>query len=221
VVSHRDTDHAGGAPSILAALPVRELLTGLEPGHPLREARGPDGMSVPHLDCAAGQQWAWDGVHFEVLHPPAGTWQAGTKPNTMSCVIRVQDSGGRSTLLTGDIEAAQERDLVERFGPRLRSNVLLVPHHGSQTSSTAEFLSAVAPEHAVVQAGYRGRFGHPHPAVLARYAAKGIAVVRTDHCGAWAWGAEGAWCTRDVRRRYWQWQAPLALPEGGAVVASE
>jgi competence protein ComEC len=221
VISHRDTDHAGGAQAILAALPVTEMLTGLEPWHPLRDMPGLDGMRVPHLDCAAGQRWQWDGVQFEVLHPPTDTWHPGTKPNAMSCVLRVQDSGGRSALLTGDIEAEQERALVERLGPRLKSNVLLVPHHGSRTSSTAAFLDAVAPQYAVVQAGYRSRFGHPHPTVLARYAARGIAVVRTDHCGAWGWRAEGAWCTRDVRRRYWHWQAPAAAPVGGAVVATE
>jgi competence protein ComEC len=221
VVSHRDTDHIGGAQAILATLPVTELLTGLEPGHPLRDVRGPDGISVPHVDCTAGQRWQWDGVDFEVLHPPADAWQPGTRPNTMSCVLRVRDGRGRGALLTGDIEAAQEQFLVERLGAELRSDVLVVPHHGSQTSSSAAFLATVAPAQAVVQVGYRSRFGHPHPAVLARYAAAGIAVVRTDHCGAWVWRAEGVACTRDVRRRYWHWQAPVAPPAGGAVVATE
>ncbi|MFZ5551343.1 MAG: ComEC/Rec2 family competence protein [Pseudomonadota bacterium] len=220
VVSHRDTDHVGGAAAILATLPVAELRTGLEPGHALRHATGPDGMSVPHVDCEAGQSWQWDGVTFEVLHPPAGAWEPGTKPNAMSCVVRVQDSRGRSALLTGDIEAEQEQALVERFGAALQSDTLLVPHHGSQTSSTAAFLAAVKPALAVVQVGYRSRFGHPHPAVLARYAAARIPVVRTDHCGAWAQQPDGAWCTRAVRKRYWHWQAPASSPEGGAVVAS-
>jgi competence protein ComEC len=220
VISHRDTDHVGGAAALLATLPVAELRTGLEPGHALRQATGPDGMGVPHVDCEVGQSWQWDGVSFEVLHPPAGTWKPGTKPNAMSCVVRVQDSRGRSALLTGDIEAEQERALVEQHGARLKSDTLLVPHHGSQTSSTAAGRAAGQPAQAVVQAGYRSRFGHPHPAVLARYAAARIPVVRTDHCGAWHWQADGAWCTRSVRRRYWHWQAPASSPEGGAVVAS-
>ncbi len=220
VLSHRDTDHVGGAAAVLAALPVGEMRTGLEPGHPLRRAVGRDGAPVPQLDCAAGQSWHWDGVRFEVLHPTAGAWQPGLKPNAMSCVVRVQDAEGRSALLTGDIEAGQEQALVERLGPALRSDILLVPHHGSQTSSSAAFLAAVQPRQAVIQVGYRSRFGHPNPAVLARYAAAGIPVVRSDHCGAWQWRASGAACTRDVRRRYWHWQPPADPPAGGAVVAS-
>ncbi|MEK8031333.1 DNA internalization-related competence protein ComEC/Rec2 [Ideonella sp. DXS29W] len=220
VISHRDTDHVGGAQAIVSAVPVVELRTGLEPGHPLRQARGVGGEVVPHVDCEAGQSWHWDGVTFEVLHPPAGWWRPGIKPNAMSCVVRVQDAAGRSALLTGDIEADQERALVERYGSALHSDILLVPHHGSQTSSTAAFLAAVRPAQAVVQVGYRSRFGHPHPAILARYAGEGISVVRTDHCGAWQWQPDGASCTRAVRQRYWHWRAPASLPAGGAVVAS-
>ncbi|MFO1340641.1 MAG: DNA internalization-related competence protein ComEC/Rec2 [Burkholderiaceae bacterium] len=221
VLSHRDSDHVGGAPALLAGLPVAELRTGLEPGHPLRHATGPQGQPVPHLDCEAGQRWDWDGVHFEVLHPDAGAWHAGLKPNAMSCVVRVVDAAGRSALLTGDIEADGEQALVDRLGPALHSDILLVPHHGSQTSSTAAFLAAVQPQQAVIQVGYRSRFGHPHPAVMARYVAAGIAVVRTDHCGAWRWGDDGAWCTRAVRRRYWHWVDALPSPAGGAVVATD
>jgi competence protein ComEC len=221
VLSHRDTDHVGGAPAVLAALPVGELRTGLEPGHPLRQSVGPSGQPVPHVDCEAGQAWDWDGVHFEVLHPAAGAWHPGVKPNAMSCVVRVSDAAGHSALLTGDIEADQEAELVERLGPALHSDILLIPHHGSQTSSTAAFLSAVRPRLAVAQVGYRSRFGHPHPAVLARYAAAGIPVVRTDHCGAWVFEDAGAWCTRTVQRRYWHWQPPATSPAGGAVVANE
>lgn len=208
MVTHRDTDHIGGAAAILAALPVAELHTGIEPGHPLRRTAGPDGLAVPHLDCTAGQAWQWDGVLFELLHPPAGAWAPGTKPNAMSCVLRVQDARGRSALLAGDIEAPQEQALVDAAADKLRSDILLVPHHGSQTSTSAPFLAAVGPQVAVVQAGYHNRFGHPHPAVLARLQAAGISVVRTDHCGAWRWQDDGARCTREVRARYWHWQAP-------------
>lgn len=221
VLSHRDTDHVGGAPALLAALPVGEMRTGLEPGHPLRQARGPGGEPVPNVDCEAGQSWEWDGVRFQVLYPAAGAWHPGLKPNAMSCVVRVIDAAGRSALLTGDIEADQEAALVERFGPALHSDVLLIPHHGSQTSSSPAFLAAVRPRLAVAQLGYRNRFGHPHPDVLARYAAAGIPVVRTDHCGAWVLDDAGAWCTRDVQARYWHWQPAATSPAGGAVVANE
>ncbi|WP_374673837.1 DNA internalization-related competence protein ComEC/Rec2 [Ideonella sp.] len=226
VISHRDTDHAGGAAAVLQAMAVQEVLSSLEPAHPLRAARGPGGRAVPHRPCEAGQAWSWDGVRFEVLHPPPGPAAASPAgrepaPNTRSCVVRVVDGAGRAVLLTGDIEAAQEQWLA---GPAnaahdLRADVLIVPHHGSRTSSTDALLAAVRPRVAVLQAGYRNRYGHPHPTVLARYAALGIPVVRTDQCGAWMWSDDGARCTREVRRRYWHWRPAAEPPEGGAVVA--
>ncbi|MBT9595934.1 MAG: DNA internalization-related competence protein ComEC/Rec2 [Vitreoscilla sp.] len=214
VLSHRDADHVGGAAALLAQLPVGELRSSLEPGHPLLAGR----LNLP---CVAGQRWAWDGVQFEFLHPPTATPAPGTRPNAQSCVLRVRAADGLSALLTGDIEAPQEQALVERLGAALRSDILLVPHHGSRTSSTPAFLAAVAPRVAVIQVGYRSRFGHPHPAVLSRYAASGVAVQRTDQCGAWVWRDGGAWCTRTVRRRYWHAPGAEASPAGGAVVASE
>jgi competence protein ComEC len=88
----------------------------------------------------------------------------------------------------------------------LRSDVLIVPHHGSRTSSTAAFLDAVQPRIAVFQAGYRNRFGHQAPDVLARYVSRGIEVHASPACGAWRWEARGApagVCQRDAVRRYW------------------
>ncbi len=209
VLSHRDTDHVGGAASVLAALPPRALLSSLEPGHALLQG------AVPQRRCAAGQAWDWDGVHFEVLHPMVEDYAQAQKSNAMSCVLRIADAQGRSALLTGDIEAPQEAALLQRLGPALRSDILLVPHHGSRTSSSAEWLDAVQPRVAVVQAGYRSRFGHPAPDVLARYAERGIPLVRTDQCGAWLWHDGAAVCTRQVQRRYWHW----VLPAAGADVA--
>jgi competence protein ComEC len=121
-------------------------------------------------------------------------------------VLRVRDASGRSALLTGDIEAAQEAALVQRYGTTLASHWLLVPHHGSRTSSTTAFLDAVRPELAWVQAGYRSRYGHPAPDVMARYAERSIAVQRSDRCGAWQWRRGEALCERDERRRYWHWR---------------
>jgi competence protein ComEC len=204
VLSHRDADHVGGAASLLRALPVRALSSSLEPGHPLLPG---DPEGVPHAPCHAGQRWVWDGVAFEVLHPPQADLQRSTlKPNAVSCVLRVQGANG-SLLLAGDIEALQEAALVREQAAKLKSDVLLVPHHGSKTSSTPAFLQAVAPRIAIVQAAHRSRFGHPAPAVLARYQAQGAAVVRSDTCGAFAWhGAmapQPGDCTRWAARRYW------------------
>ena len=222
MLSHRDADHVGGATSLLAGWPVAALQSSLGPEHPLVQAAARRG--VPHQRCDAGQQWDWDGVHFEVLHPGAAEHAAARKSNALSCVLRVQDSTGQSALLTGDIEAPQEAALVDRLGPALASTWLLVPHHGSRTSSSAAFLDAVSPRTALVQAGYRSRYGHPAPDVMARYAQRGIEVVRTDDCGAWLWQDGRASCTRDVRRRYWHWSghaaAPVLAPAGGAEVAN-
>ncbi len=215
MLSHRDTDHVGGAAALLAALPVTALWSSLGASHPLRSA------SVPHTRCEAGQHWVWDGVSFTVLHPRADDYRRqDPKPNTMSCVLRVADAQGRSLLLSGDIEAEQEQRLVQDRAAALASRVLVVPHHGSKTSSSAVFLDAVAPQVAVVQAGYRNRFGHPVPSVMARYAERGIAVQRTDACGAWVWPSDGGdlagYCERDERARYWHHRAR----GGGAELAT-
>jgi competence protein ComEC len=141
------------------------------------------------------------------------------KTNALSCVLRVVDGRGRSALLTGDVEAAGESRLVARAradpAATLRSDVLVVPHHGSRTSSTDAFLDAVRPRVAVIQVGYRSRYGHPAPVVVARYGAHGIPVVRTDHCGAWLWADDQARCTRALRRRYWSWQGTPAAARPG------
>ena len=118
-------------------------------------------------------------------------------------MLRIEDAGGRSALLAGDAEAPQEALMVAAGRDALRSELLLVPHHGSRTSSTPDFLDAVAPRLAVVQAGYRSRFGHPAPDVMQRYAERGIRVVRSDRCGAFLWTPEESRCQRDAARRYW------------------
>ncbi len=203
MLSHRDLDHVGGAPAVLAAVTVGAMSSSLTADHPLMATA--QGQGVPHTLCVAGQSWDWDGVHFAVLQPLAEDHVRDLKPNALSCVLRVQDAAGRSALLTGDIEAPQEAALLQRLGAAgLHSDVLLVPHHGSRTSSTSAFLDAVAPDVAVVQAAYRSRSGHPAPDVMQRYAERGIAVVRSDRCGAWTLQADGAaLCQRQTARRYW------------------
>mgnify|MGYP000844053964 CR=1 FL=1 len=198
VLSHRDTDHVGGAATLTRGLPVAQLSSSLEPEHPLLQA------GLPHRPCEAGQRWAWDGVQFELLHPASGL--QSDKPNARSCVLRIRDAEGRTALLLGDLPAEEERQLVARE-PALRTDVLLVPHHGSKTSSSPELLAATQPAVALVQAGYRSRFGHPAPPVLARYQAAGITVIDSPACGAWTWDsrtppAQGV-CTRTQEPRYW------------------
>ena len=199
VLSHRDSDHVGGARTLLGALDVDALSSSLEDGHPLL------GAAREQRRCSAGQHWRWDDVEFTVLHPAAEDYARALRPNAMSCVLRVA-SAGRSVLLTGDIEREPEAALVAAHGDALRSDVLIAPHHGSKTSSSAPFLDAVRPRIAVFQAGYRNRFGHPAAEVLERYRERGVAVVASPACGAWQWRADAApdgACQREVARRYW------------------
>jgi len=216
MLSHRDTDHVGGAASLHTALPIERWSSSLAPEHPLLA------LAREHRRCDAGQQWQWDGVQFAVLHPTAADHDRHSKSNAVSCVLQVRDAAGRSVLLTGDIEAPQEAALVARLGEQLRSTLLLVPHHGSRTSSSAGFLDAVHPQVAMVQAGYRSRFGHPAPEVLARYQSRGIMLVRSDRCGAWTWGDDAFRCARETRRRYWHWtDAALGAEVASATDAGE
>jgi len=174
VVTHEDVDHLGGALTVLESVQVRSLASSLPPGHALN-ALVPDA-----LRCSAGRRWEWDGVRFEFLHPPIG-WEAARR-NNQSCVLRVE-AGGTAMVLTGDIERAAE-DLLARNAALLKADILLVPHHGSRTSSSEQFIVAVAPRWAIVPAGYRNRFGHPAREVLARYETAGVHVLRTDLDGA-------------------------------------
>ena len=202
VVSHRDSDHSGGAASLLASQPQAQLLSSVELGHPLQALR-------PVQRCVVGQDWDWDGVRFEVLHPQAADYANPAKPNALSCVLRVSN-GSYTALLVADIEQAQEAQLLARHAP-LRADVLLVPHHGSKTSSSPAFLDAVQPRLALVQAGYRNRFGHPAPPVLQRYQARGIPVVDSSHCGAATWQSQQPSqlrCDRQADPRYWQHRPP-------------
>jgi len=202
VLSHRDSDHTGGAPAVLAMQPQAALSSSIEAAHPLQSVR-------PARRCEAGQRWSWDGVDFEILHPAAGDYLSFTKPNAVSCVLRIAN-GGATVLLAGDIERLQEAALVSRAAD-LRADVLLAPHHGSKSSSSAVFLEAVRPRIALVQAGYRNRFGHPAPEVVERYAAQGVKLVESVPCGAVLWrsrepGEVG--CERERNARYWHHRLP-------------
>ncbi len=208
VLSHRDSDHTGGAAAVLGAQPQAALLSSLEDHHELLAPRAGQ-------RCLSGQRWDWDGVQFEVLHPQAEDFDRARRSNALSCVLRVSN-GATAVLLAGDIEKAQEARLVQADAA-LRADVLLVPHHGSKTSSTAAFLDAVAPRLALVQAGYRNRFGHPAAEVQARYAERGIEMVQTPACGAAHWRSgqpSRVQCERAIQPRYWQHHVKSARSDG-------
>jgi competence protein ComEC len=209
VVSHRDSDHAGGMEAVGAAWPQARWLSSFD--------------ADPARRCVAGQQWEWDGVRFEVLHPqpfhygPDGRGLLDS--NAMSCVLRVANSQ-HSAWLGGDIDAAQETRLA-LARPDERATLLLAPHHGSLTSSSPVLLNTLQPRWVLVQSGYRNRFGHPAPAVLERYQARGIAWVNSPDCGAATWRStepDTVHCQRQAQRRYWRAAPPL--PGTGGPLAS-
>lgn len=161
IISHGDMDHRGGWPAVKKGMEVASVLGW--------------GATTP---CRAGQQWLWDGVWFRVVHPSPGDWS----DNDSSCVLHISGPGG-SALLTGDIEAAAEARLAARV-PGLSAAVMTVPHHGSATSSSWPFVRLVAPDYAVVAAGWHNRWGFPAVAVVARYRAVGARVLDTGRLGA-------------------------------------
>lgn len=205
IVTHQDSDHSGGAEAVLEALPVGWLMSSLAFEHRLSAA------PVEARRCQDGQTWEWDGVQFTLLHPPAAQYQAPTrKTNDMSCVLKVGNAHG-SVLLTSDIEALSERALLTRYGAAqdgpLRSDVLIVPHHGSRNSSTPEFIAAVGAREAIFPVGYRNSFGHPRADVVERYRLNGATLRRTDLEGALTARLAAAGprivAERQERRRYW------------------
>ncbi|AOK48704.1 competence protein ComEC [Burkholderia sp. MSMB617WGS] len=206
VVSHADSDHAGGAPAVLDSVAVAQMTGGLPPSNRLWRAARAAGVTDA-LPCAAGQRWRWDGVEFATLWPDGGP-RAGGATNAQSCVLRVS-AGEGSALLTGDVDARSERALVAGSRDALAARVLVVPHHGSRTSSTEPFLDSVEPRIAIFQVGYANRFQHPHPTVWARYAVRGIELPRTDRDGAVRIDVASSGAVpapiryRDAQRRYW------------------
>jgi len=202
VITHDDNDHAGGAASVLSGLPVGILYSSLSDTHAALRA-----APAYRLPCTAGQGWEWDGVRFELLHPTADSYSSDAiKPNDRSCVLKLSTAHG-AVLLTGDIEARSEQELLARAHDQLRADVLVVPHHSSRTSSTEDFIDAVQPRWAVLPVGYRNRFGHPREAVVERYRASGAQMLRTDSAGAVLVRLDGEGISvqpyRGLKRRYW------------------
>ena len=194
IVSHADNDHSGGVSLIDAEVRVEQMLV----GEPLR-APAPRGEP-----CRAGYSWQADGVRFRLLHPPAAPRPSG---NDASCVLLVA-AGRHHLLLTGDIEVAAERDLLRRHALRA-VDVVVVPHHGSLTSSSAAFVQQLKPRVAVVSAGFANRWGLPKEVVIDRWASAGSTILNTAEAGAVSLSlcAEGGIrklrSDRDERRRFW------------------
>lgn len=180
VVSHNDTDHSGGAASVLTQMRVGWLATSFELPNNLKV----NSQAKKDFKCFAGQQWRWDGVDFQVLYPSLESYQfLNITDNNRSCVIRVSSAFG-SLLLTGDIEKQAEAELLKIYPNQLVSDVLVAPHHGSKTSSTSDFIEAVDAKHVIFTVGYLNRFKHPKNEIEKRYIDTGAVVYRSDYNGA-------------------------------------
>ncbi|HEX4855704.1 MAG TPA: DNA internalization-related competence protein ComEC/Rec2, partial [Limnobacter sp.] len=218
MLSHDDADHSGGAPMLLSKAPPTLFAASIGAEHRLNQLARKQNTGT--ANCHTLPAWTWDGVLFQPMGldiSPEGNRTLLLK-NNQSCVLKISNRH-HSLLLTGDIEAASEMQLLAKHGAvALKARVLLAPHHGSKTSSTLAFLNAVGPEHVLIQAGWQNRFGHPHPQVTARYESLGAQWSSTAQHGALRWefpgGPDSAKVSNalDHRRRYWHLHEKGAQP---------
>ena len=205
IVSHTDNDHAGGAKILMQHLSPRRILS----GEPLTV------LGRTFEICQQGQSWVWDEVRFEIIYPQPESIYKG---NNASCVLRISNQR-HSLLLTADIEKQAEHILSKH--PSLSSDVMLIPHHGSRTSSTEEFIASVSPIMAVVTSGYRNRFALPKADIINRYYERGIQVLDTSKTGALIFNFPrqrnfDLQSYRKYSRHYWRKQANSLWPSGEA-----
>jgi competence protein ComEC len=184
IVSHGDADHIGGARTLLQGIPVRQIQSSV-PRHAAFENRRAE-------TCRAGEKWKWDGVTFQLLYPPPALLGQG---NNSSCVLRVATKTG-ALLLTGDIEKPAENYLVKQYQKTaqaeagsseentLSATILIAPHHGSRTSSTPDFISAVHPTYVFFPTGYKNRYRFPNKIILERYKQAGVRMLNATETGA-------------------------------------
>ncbi|GAA3907161.1 DNA internalization-related competence protein ComEC/Rec2 [Halomonas cibimaris] len=169
IVSHADTDHAGGAAALARDHQVERWLA------PLAST-----VTAERKPCRRGQRWQQDGVTFTHLWPPAGE-PGELSANDRSCVLQVV-AGEHRLLITGDVGARVERRLLTAADVPV--SVLVAGHHGSATSSGVQFVRTAAPRHVVFSAGRDNRFGHPADAVVRRFREQQSCLWSTAHDGA-------------------------------------
>jgi competence protein ComEC len=169
VVSNGDQDHIGGLESLNRVIPSESVLAGETDRIERAQA------------CQAGQTWNWDGVHFQILHPATGAKLEGS--NDRSCVLKIV-SNEWSILLPGDIEQAAEAELLRANPQQLEVDIIVAPHHGSNSSSTAEFVTAVSPKWVLFSTGYKNSYGFPKHQVVQRWQGQGAKLLNTAQVGA-------------------------------------
>ena len=193
VISHSDSDHVGGAATLLKHIQFDSMMGSLPSNNPLLQNL--QQRRVPSLPCRYGQRWIWDDVEFIIWHPDETTIfsnQYPGKPNEMSCVLEVRNTQN-SLWLTGDVEKQGELEIIERLDVEMlkeigtRELIFMAPHHGSKTSSSLALLKRLDPDQAFAQNGYRNRYGHPHPDVTERYRNLDIPFYQTPETGFQTW----------------------------------
>jgi len=170
IISHTDNDHRGGLESLIQQVRVDKLYSGM-----------PEKLQAfsPTL-CQQSMHWQWDGVSFTFLHPDSSH---RFRKNDRSCVLKVESPAG-SILLTGDIHKRSERHLLQTSADALKADILVAPHHGSQSSSHSDFIEAVAADYVIFASGYKNRFRHPNKKVVARYAKTTAQLLDSANHGA-------------------------------------
>lgn len=191
IASHHDDDHDGGLPAVQQRYPAAALWAGQPENYPRAQY------------CQSGKTWTADGVYFEWLTLPR---MPSTPDNDASCVLRAI-AGKHALLITGDLSARGEAQLLAQYGDALQSDVLILGHHGSRSSSSSAFINRVAPRWAIASSGFANAYHHPHPDVINRLAAHGVTLLRTDTQGAWVITLAGdeASVAQLARAKYW-WQ---------------
>ncbi|WP_251370813.1 DNA internalization-related competence protein ComEC/Rec2 [Polynucleobacter sp. Adler-ghost] len=210
IISHSDSDHIGGAATLLKEISFDSMMGSLPSTNPLLENLKE--RKIPAIPCRFGQQWSWDGVDFHIWHPHEHTNfedHHPRKPNEVSCVLEVRNQT-TSFWLTGDVEKQGEAEITERLTQkalnhlRNKNLIFMAPHHGSKTSSSQEFLTALSPDEAFAQNGYRNRYGHPHSSVTVRYQSMNIPFYQTPNTGAQVWEFPAQSERKQTESRFWR-----------------
>lgn len=217
VLSHADLDHVGGTRSLLHFFPVEQSYSSFDltaylqrEAGLLKQMAAPVKLPLVHVNCVRGHGWEIDGVKFEFVWPAATIYESKSKhkksdKNAQSCVLQIK---GRyhTALLTGDIGVKEEKQLVE--AGLVKQDVVVVAHHGSNTSSSQLWVDHLQAQVAIAQVGWWSRYGHPHQIVQQRWQQTGSRFLRTDHHGAVVIrsmrGGLDSHIERISRRRYWQ-----------------
>ena len=166
IISHGDNDHIGGLDSILKNIKHHKILSSV-----------PEKISKSSALCQSKPSWEWDGVSFQMLNI-----KQNFNGNNASCVLKISTQK-RAIILTGDIERKAEQHLINIWGVQLKSDILISPHHGSKTSSSDQFLTAVNPQQVIISSGYKNRFNHPAKVVTTRYKDHNIQILNTNCTG--------------------------------------